>query len=199
MTIEANTSISHGTLRYVDLIPTFWDFLRAVAPETNVTLADVDLYSLILDADSDADFTSEELEGASELLNSLLDILNDLAPEGCYFGASEGDGSDFGFWYVDTYEHCDRCGCMYDSDDPDSLFIHAGVIADDDTFPRGATVRRINGPAVAMRVDGVYCNDMVACHYVGDDERLEIDRAELTRIDDDDYCGSCGQIGCGWH
>lgn len=31
---------------------------------------------------------------------------------------------------------------------------------------------------------------------VGDDSEAEIDFSDLTKIDDDDYCGGCGQIGC---
>jgi hypothetical protein len=35
---------------------------------------------------------------ASEIIADMMDALNDLAPAGYYFGAHEGDGSDFGFW-----------------------------------------------------------------------------------------------------
>ena len=34
----------------------------------------------------------------SEIVNDLMDALNEYAPDGYYFGAIEGDGSDFGFW-----------------------------------------------------------------------------------------------------
>ena len=35
-------------------------------------------------------------------------------------------------------------------------------------------------------------------HMVGDDRTIEIDFDEVEVINDDDYCGDCGQIGCGW-
>ena len=38
------------------------------------------------------------LEQASEDTHMLFDILDSVAPEGCYFGALEGDGSCYGFW-----------------------------------------------------------------------------------------------------
>lgn len=40
----------------------------------------------------------------TECLMELFDALNKVAPSGCYFGANEGDGSDFGFWQDDTEE-----------------------------------------------------------------------------------------------
>jgi hypothetical protein len=40
-------------------------------------------------------------EDSDELLTQLFDALNACAPEGHYFGAHSGDGSDFGFWPVD--------------------------------------------------------------------------------------------------
>lgn len=33
---------------------------------------------------------------------------------------------------------------------------------------------------------------------VGDDRRHAVDPSDLVRIDSEDYCGGCGQIGCGW-
>ena len=45
------------------------------------------------------------------------DRLNDLAPTGFYFGASEGDGSCFGFWLQEEWAEClEHCGFAADSD-----------------------------------------------------------------------------------
>ena len=38
------------------------------------------------------------IEQASEDTDLLFDILDAIAPEGCYFGALEGDGACYGFW-----------------------------------------------------------------------------------------------------
>ena len=39
---------------------------------------------------------------------------------------------------------------------------------------------------------------MVIVCMVGDDRRHAVWPDEITPIDEGDYCGSCGQIGCGW-
>ena len=36
----------------------------------------------------------------------------------------------------------------------------------------------------------------VVCVMVGDDRRFAFEPEDLTPLSDDDYCGSCGQIGC---
>lgn len=36
------------------------------------------------------------------------------------------------------------------------------------------------------------------CYMVGDDREFVFDVDELTPLDEDDFCGGCGQIGCGW-
>ena len=38
---------------------------------------------------------------------------------------------------------------------------------------------------------------LVVCVMVGDDRRFTFGPEELTPLRDDDYCGTCGQIGCG--
>jgi hypothetical protein len=37
----------------------------------------------------------------------------------------------------------------------------------------------------------------VICTMVGDNEHHRIDPGDLTPINREDYCGECGQIGCG--
>ena len=40
-------------------------------------------------------------DDAAGLLESLFDTLDSYSPEGYYFGAHLGDGSDYGFWKMD--------------------------------------------------------------------------------------------------
>lgn len=37
----------------------------------------------------------------------------------------------------------------------------------------------------------------VVCCMVGDDRRVALDPDDLIPLDEGDYCGGCGQIGCG--
>ena len=95
-------TVSHGTLRSEDLIETFsWELRHlAVLPTQNVgntkLLREADAWLEVTEAGEDGPY--DEL--GSELVNDLIDALNELAPNGLYFGASDGDGADFGFWPV---------------------------------------------------------------------------------------------------
>jgi len=81
--------------------------------------------------------------------------------------------------------------------------------ADEQAFPAEAyTVRGYSG--VAWRVYGwevVRTEDTewdgveertgrVLCVMVGDDRRFTFELDELTPLDEQDYCASCGQVGC---
>ena len=77
-------TVSHGTLRTSDLIQTLGAVLAELDPTRPVS-------ALLLDEEEQEDHLVE-----------LFDSLAELAPAGFWFGAHEGDGSDFGFWPVDT-------------------------------------------------------------------------------------------------
>ena len=49
--------------------------------------------------DKEADWWNSD--DAAGLLESLFDTLDSYSPEGYYFGAHLGDGSDYGFWKMD--------------------------------------------------------------------------------------------------
>lgn len=89
-------TVIHGTMRTQDLIPAFLDVAQKIAPvEYAQMVSAIPAYAF---EDDDAEWwTSDE---AHYMLEELFDLLDRCAPEGCYFGAHEGDGSDYGFWEV---------------------------------------------------------------------------------------------------
>lgn len=58
------------------------------------------------------------------------------------------------------------------------------------------------GPAVEYvedgfgDVEGIPDPTKAIVIMVGDDQRYTVDTDELIPIDEDDFCGGCGQIGC---
>ena len=94
MEIEVGDVVSQATLRTEDLIESFMDFIEAVCDDESVkAVASEYLECKLLEDDQD---------GLDWFLNEFLfDAMNEIAPEGCYFGAHEGDGSLFGYWEVE--------------------------------------------------------------------------------------------------
>jgi hypothetical protein len=92
-------TISHGTLRPEDLIPTFADELEQLAADHEQTAKAC--APLIAKARAIEDF---DCENVPEVLADLEDALNGFAPDYCYFGAHPGDGADFGFWLSEDWE-----------------------------------------------------------------------------------------------
>lgn len=87
-------SISHGTLRSVDLLEAFADELDRFEPDHDLTAEARAVLTLM-----NAGWTRlESLDETHELVDALQDALSEHAPPYCYFGTHEGDGSDFGFW-----------------------------------------------------------------------------------------------------
>jgi hypothetical protein len=93
-------TVSHGTMRPEDLLPAFLDALSECLEGEGTGMS------------PDSEYMDEmgRIEGrmdepgyyeSAECWDDLAwveDSLNEHAPPFCFFGAHEGDGSDFGFW-----------------------------------------------------------------------------------------------------
>lgn len=89
-TVDYAGSVSSGTLRTEDLAPAFIAELRRHWPEKATEL------EAAWDRGEGAwDVVGDEPE---QVVSELIDALNEVAPEGYYFGAHWGDGADFGWW-----------------------------------------------------------------------------------------------------
>jgi hypothetical protein len=88
-----------GTMRPQDLIPCFLEAVSEFAPahyEGLMASAFGPIPAYVQDEGDSSEWWQSE--DAAALLENLFDILHEAAPEGCYFGAHPGDGSDFGWW-----------------------------------------------------------------------------------------------------
>lgn len=104
-------SISHGTMRPEDLIPSFFEALDEIAPDrASEIVRDEPLIPIChpLHIDWDA-WPKRHPEAAVYLLEALFDALQEYAPEGHYFGAHPGDGSDYGFWLAEEFDVSHFC------------------------------------------------------------------------------------------
>jgi hypothetical protein len=88
-------SISHGTMRACDLIPAFADELRRLRGALPKDVHDW------VRAFNSPDFDEGD---ADDLVDTMFHLLNDYAPDYCYFGAHPGDGADYGFWLYEDWQ-----------------------------------------------------------------------------------------------
>lgn len=96
-------TVSRATLRNQDLIPAFLNALAHLDPPVyeQMTMGireETAQYGEELWEDDDSEWWYTE--SAYWVLEQLIDSLDACSPDGYYFGAHEGDGSDFGFWKV---------------------------------------------------------------------------------------------------
>jgi hypothetical protein len=99
-------TVIHATLREEDLIPAFLkvalECIRDKSGPPELTKRRVDIrvkLKYIERSLKGKNYFNTETSGAD--IEDLFNILDELAPKGCYFGAHVGDGSDFGFWPVE--------------------------------------------------------------------------------------------------
>lgn len=92
-----NMSLSHATMRTEDLISPFVDCLKE--------FGGMEEFGAIIEYGEEIMQSGDyESDNAHYYLNEdLWNALNDIAPEGYYFGAHPGDGSDYGFWECEEW------------------------------------------------------------------------------------------------
>lgn len=87
-------TVSWGTMREQDLIPSFLDALGYFNKRKAMALAS----EIPQDAWENDDHEYWGSENAQWLLEDLFNELDSYAPRNHYFGSHPGDGSDYGFW-----------------------------------------------------------------------------------------------------
>lgn len=97
-----DTTVSEGTLRTVDLIVRCVDVLLRSSERNKIYYNDVvlpewsDVFSSL---DSD-ELSDEQLQDQYDLAQYLFAVMDVIAPDGCSFTTTEGDGALFGFWRI---------------------------------------------------------------------------------------------------
>ena len=98
-TIDFTGTVIHGTIRPQDLLPTFLDILFEYHPEAYSEIANAlkeEFGNWEERPDDDSIWNSEFI--ADVLYEDIWDAMNEIAPDGYYFGSHPGDGADYGFW-----------------------------------------------------------------------------------------------------
>lgn len=93
---ECKGTLIHGTGNPAHLVPSFMNAARHTVEYAQM----VSVPNSIVPSEAFEDDEHEfwRTDQAQELVIELMDILDGYAPEGYYFGAHEGNGSDYGFW-----------------------------------------------------------------------------------------------------
>jgi len=104
--VDFTGTVSRATMRTQDLVPAFVEVLEKHSPEhwyatkTAFTVEFNMVYREFLELpDDDPRWSSEAL---MYILNEdIWEAMQEIAPDGYYFGASKGDGSDYGYWRIE--------------------------------------------------------------------------------------------------
>lgn len=89
-------TVSHATMRPEDLIPAFLAEIEYLATKKSAQRVRGEIRKIRQECRA-GDFSEQERD--DYILELLFDALGSIAPPLCYFGAHEGDGADYGFWF----------------------------------------------------------------------------------------------------
>ena len=116
-TVKFTGTVSEGTMRPQDVLPAMMDVLKQYHPkeyqEVVGTISDEFglTYTELCGHENHPAWQDETM--AWILYEVAWDAMNDIAPDGYYFGANPGDGADYGYWLDDDWkeEEDDFCYC----------------------------------------------------------------------------------------
>lgn len=96
--IGEGMSVSWGTMLERDLIEAFLPYVKQYLPDKVGVINEG--YTWLDMLSNDADLTEDDYSNLSWYINEdLWDLMDSLSPDGMYFGAHPGDGSDYGWWF----------------------------------------------------------------------------------------------------
>lgn len=99
--IEDGMSVISGTMLDADLIMAFLPYIEQYLPERTKVIDDGNYWLERLNNPDDVMFWSEVADLSYYVNETLFNALDSLSPDGMYFGAHPGDGSDYGWWAAD--------------------------------------------------------------------------------------------------
>lgn len=93
-------SVSHGTMRNEDVLPRIMSalFKEDKAKAREIWRNNPEFLEALCDKDCGIDNPWWDSEEAASICEELFGVMDEYAPEGHYFGAHPGDGSDYGYW-----------------------------------------------------------------------------------------------------
>lgn len=117
-TVDFTGTVTSLTMRVQDVLPALMDVLVKYYPEAYkvVTSAiSIELDTGYTEICNDHDDPAWDTEIISWITHEIAwDAMEEIAPEGYYFGAHAGDGCDYGFWkikdWIDDEPCCHFCG-----------------------------------------------------------------------------------------
>lgn len=107
MTIAPGTVVSTGTLNEEHLIERYIDFLRRARGPLGPAAHYAEQWERLAPELRADPGHAGLLDESHFLADDLAEELERIAPDGCYFGALEGNTSEFGFWPIPPEDESD--------------------------------------------------------------------------------------------